>query len=334
MARQPDGIAIVGCGRVSAMHFKGAAAHPDGVRVVAACDPVAERREWARATYGVERVVASLDELLDVAGWHTAIVCTPTHVRTEAVRALAEAGRDILVEKPLADEYEPAAALVDIAEAAGVRLAVNQNFRHFYPFGAARDMIAGGGLGNVLGVAHLDLAYRQEEGWRNEATRHALSVMGVHWLDGFRHMLGREADTVTGRVLSSPALDAVGDTDAHVQIAFGATTVSYVQSFSSRVKLTETVVIGERGTLALGYAGATLTTAEGETALPHPYAGDKPAAAYQSLRDLLDAAALGREAPNSGRDNLHTIALLDAAYRSAGAGRPVEPHQPKEAVAP
>ena len=327
-----DGIAIVGCGRVSAMHFKGAAA--GGVRVVAACDPVAERRQWAASTYGVERVVASLDELVEVGGWRTAIVCTPTHVRTEAVRALAAAGRDILVEKPLADQYDEAAALVTIAREAGVRLAVNQNFRHFDPFGAARELIAGGAIGNVLGVLHRDLTYRQEEGWRNSAARHALSVMGVHWLDGFRHMLDREADTVFGRVLSSPALDAAGDTDAHVQLAFGAATVTYVQSFSSRVKATDTVVIGERGTLALGYTGATLTTVDGETAVPHPYAGDKPSAAYRSLRDLLDAAAAGHEAPNSGRDNLHTIALLDAAYRSAGAGRPVSPHQPREAVAP
>ena len=326
-----DGIAIVGLGRVSAMHLAGAAAHPGEVRVVAGCDPLAERREWARSTHGVPATVASVEELLDIDGWRTAIVCTPTHLREEVVRTLAAAGRDVLVEKPLADRFAEAVELVEICAKAGVTLAVNQNFRHFYPFGAARDAIAAGRIGAVRGVLHRDLSFREEQGWRNTAARHALSVMGVHWLDGFRYLLGREADEVVARVWSSPAVEAVGDTDAHVQLVFGETTLSYVQSFTSRRKAADTVIVGERGTIALDYATAVLSTADGDTPLPHPYAGDKPAAAYRSLRDLLDAG--DREPPNSGTDNLHTVALLEAVYASAATGRPTAPQQPKETPA-
>ncbi|MGH3165500.1 MAG: Gfo/Idh/MocA family oxidoreductase, partial [Trebonia sp.] len=57
-------IAIVGCGGVSGMHFEGYTAHPERVRVVAACDPVAERREWAEREHKVPRTFSSIEDLL------------------------------------------------------------------------------------------------------------------------------------------------------------------------------------------------------------------------------------------------------------------------------
>jgi predicted dehydrogenase len=45
---------------------------------------------------------------------------------------------------------------------------------------------------------------------------------------------------------------------------------------------------------------------------------------FLGLDRLLTAVETGTEAANSGRDNLRTIALLDAAYRSADTGAPIE----------
>ena len=47
----------------------------------------------------------------------------------------------------------------------------------------------------------------------------------------------------------------------------------------------------------------------------------KPASAFMELNELLLALEAGREPSNSGRDNLKTIALLAAAYRSADERR-------------
>lgn len=326
-------VAIVGCGRVSTMHLTGAARHPDEVRVVAACDPMPERLAWARETFGVETGFESVDALIDGAQWDTAIVCTPTHIRLDTVRALAAAGKNMLVEKPLADEYDEARELVRVAADASVHLAVNQNFRHYYPFGMARDLLAGGELGNPLGVLHQDLGYRREEGWRVTAQRHALSIMGVHWLDGFRHMLDREAGQVSAHIASAADLGVAGDTDVQALLRFGTAGVSYIQSFASRVPATRTVVIAEHGTLDLDYQRLVLATADGEREIPNPFAGDKPAAAYRSLVDLLHAVDAGTEPPHSGRDNLHTIALLDAVYKAARTGGPVIPTATEESRA-
>ncbi len=318
-------VAVVGCGGVSAMHFDGYRAHPERVRVVAACDPVAGRRAWAEREHGVPRTFASIGDMLGYGGWDVAVLCTPSEVREAAVSALARAGKHILAEKPLANGYDEASRLVTTCRNAGVTLAVNQNFRDHYAFGIAARLIAAGEIGSVLGISHRDLMFRQDRGWRLRMRRHAMSVMGVHWFDGFRQLTGRPATRVRARTYSSPAIDCAGETDAFVQIEFGAIPVSYVQSFSSRVATTETIVLGDRGTLRFGYGTLTRITGDDTAEWDNPHAGQgKPESTYASLSRLLDAIETGGEPGNSGQDNLRTIALLEAAYQSARDGRAIE----------
>src|ERR1700729_2914429 len=94
------------------MHFQGYRSHPERVRVVAACDPVAERREWAEREHGVPRTYSCVEDLLGYDGWDVAVVCTPSEVREPAVAALAGAGKHIMTEKPLAGTYAEARRLV------------------------------------------------------------------------------------------------------------------------------------------------------------------------------------------------------------------------------
>jgi predicted dehydrogenase len=318
-------IAVIGCGGVSAMHFEGYNAHPERVRVVAACDPVAGRRQWAEREHKVPRTFSSIEDLLGYDGWDVAVVCTPSQVRESAVAALAGAGKHILAEKPLADTYAEASRLVRLCADAGATLAVNQNFRDHYAFGIAARLIAAGEIGSVLGVSQRDLMFRQDRGWRTRLERHALSVMGVHWFDGFRQLIGEEATRVSARTYSSPAIDCAGETDAFVHIEFGQVPVSYVQSFSSQVAATETIVFGEEGTLRFDYGTLTRMTADGTAEWANPYAGaGKPESTYRSLQRLLDAIETGTQPGNSGQDNLKTIALLEAAYESARERRTVE----------
>jgi D-apiose dehydrogenase len=214
---------------------------------------------------------------------------------------------------------------VAICADAGVTLAVNQNFRDHYAFGIAARLIENGEIGSVRGISHRDLMFRQDRGWRTGMQRHAVSVMGVHWLDGFRQLIDGNATRVWARTYSSPAIDCAGETDAFVQVDFGEIPVSYVESFSSREHATETVVIGDQGTLRFDYGTLAKITADSTTEYDNPHAGNgKPESTYLSLSRLLDAIEAGKEPSNSGQDNLKTIALLTAVYQSAAEHRPVE----------
>ena len=322
-------IAVVGCGGVSRMHFEGYASHPDRVCIVGACDTDKQRAERARDEYGFEHAFGSVREMLDGADWEVGVLCTPTPVREQLVGTLAEEGKHIFVEKPMADSLAEGRRIVEACERVGVRLAVNQNFRLHYGFDIARSLIASGRIGKVHSIILQSLFFRQDEGWRTGCERHALSVMGVHWLDGFRWMLGSDPASIFCRTSSSDAIDCAGETDASVQIAFSnGTTVSCVQSFSSAVGRDEAIVVGEKGTLVLN--GTVELYDKDHRSEPterweNPYAGKgKPESAFAALEELLDAIEKGREPSNSGRDNLKTVALLDAAYRSASEGRVIE----------
>jgi predicted dehydrogenase len=322
-------VAVIGCGNVARMHFDAYANHPDRVRVVAACDPLREHLNASQERYGFEQGFGSLEEMIEAADWEVGVVCTPTPVRRETVGILAGAGRHVFVEKPFADTYEEARRMVERCDEAGVKLAVNQNFRYHYPFEIARRLISEGRVGNVVSIAHQDLMFRQDSGWRIRTERHALSVMGIHWLDGFRWILGDEAASISCKTRSSPAIDCSGETDACVQVVFerGAM-ASYVQSLSSPISRTETLIIGDEGMLRLDYKGAALfdkdNRKEPKEQWEAPYSGArKPEATFEDLNLLLTSLEQGSEPPNSGHDNLKTVALLDGAYRSAGEGRPI-----------
>jgi predicted dehydrogenase len=154
--------------------------------------------------------------------------------------------------------------------------------------------------------------------------------MGIHWLDGFRRLLDSEARSILCRTHRSPAIACAGETEAHVQISFqNDATVSYVQSFSSPLARTETLIQGEEGLLVLDYHGAALYRQEaGREPVErwtNPFGGaNKPESVFIGLDHLLRAMETGEEPPNSGRDNLRTVALLEAAYRSAAERRVVD----------
>src|SRR5581483_2402851 len=150
-------IAVVGCGNVSRMHFEAYLGHPERIRVVAACDPDVRHLNEARSKYGFAQGFTSLEEMIAQAEWEVAVVCTPTPIRARVIDTLASAGKHIFVEKPFADSYHDALHMVEACERAGVRIAVNQNFRYHYPFEKARSLISQGAIGRVVNIVHQDL---------------------------------------------------------------------------------------------------------------------------------------------------------------------------------
>jgi D-apiose dehydrogenase len=322
-------VALIGCGNNSHMHLDAYQAHSDRIRVVAACDPIAEHVNGVCQQYGIEQGFSSLEEMIAQSQWDVAVVCTPTHIRTQVVDMLASAGKHIFVEKPFADSYADAQHMVKVCSHAHVKLAINQNFRYHYPFELARDLVQKGKIGKVVSIVHQDLMFRQDVGWRTQLKRHAMAVMGVHWFDGFRRILNDEPESLMCETRSSAAIDCIGETEAVVTVNFqqGAL-VSYVESFSSPTRHTETWVLGEEGSIVLNYHETRLYDLEHRTTprqhWENPYRGtNKPEATFMSLSNLLTALEQGDEIPNNGEDNLKTIALLDGAYRSAEERRTV-----------
>ena len=332
-------VAIIGCGNVARLHAGAYRRHTDRVEVVAACDPLVDQARQLSAQFPGCRAYTSVGDAVRHSDWGVGIVCSPTPLHLQVVMELAQHGKHAFVEKPMADNLADARRMVDSCASAGVQLSVHQNFRYHYPFDLARALIRAGRIGRVLTVAHRELLFRQDDGWRNSAARHSLAVMGIHWLDGFRWMLDDEPEGVLCQLASSPLINARGDTDAVMQATFAnGAAVSYVQSFSSPDSALETNVIGDKGALRLTHnelrEWRVQTDERTEVVHANPPGSDKALATYLTLDQFLQALDSNTEASNSGRDNLRTVAFLEAAYLSAELGRVVRPEPDMSELVP
>lgn len=116
--------------------------------LVAVADPDEERRDAALRDHAV-KVAASLDDLLEDEAVEAVVLATPASMHADgAVRAL-EAGRHVLVEKPLAMTPDDADRVVETATRVGRTLMVGHTFLYSAPVARLREYVEQGELGPV-----------------------------------------------------------------------------------------------------------------------------------------------------------------------------------------
>lgn len=203
--------ALIGCGRIGAefdedpkrtevaTHAK-AWALVDGAEFVAAADPDAEKRDKVAAVYGVpvyEDPVAMLAEVRpDIVS-----IATPPHTHLAMVRAAVEAGaRAVWCEKPITADIAEAREMVRVCEEAGVVLLIDHQRRFEPKHRAAREFVAGGGLGEIQ-----QATFTYGAGIANTGT-HALDLMraflgAAEWVEAY------ESPNTSGKA-DDPNIDA------------------------------------------------------------------------------------------------------------------------------
>jgi predicted dehydrogenase len=102
---QKVGFALVGAGLFGERHAQAYSRHPD-VDFVAVCDLDGQRAREIAAKYGVRSYTTTLQDVLANPEIAAVSVATPDHLHREVAVALAEAGKHLLVEKPLATTTE------------------------------------------------------------------------------------------------------------------------------------------------------------------------------------------------------------------------------------
>lgn len=227
-------------------------------------DRAARRLGWAESSTDWRPVLERDD--VDVVD-----ICVPGHLHAEIAVAAIEAGKHVLVEKPLANTLVEAEKMVDVARAArrhGVRSMVGFNYRRVPALALARQHVADGRIGTVRQVR---VSYLQDwlvdaqapMSWRlrrESAGSGALGDLGSHAVDQVRHLLGQEIESVSGRtetfVRRRPGDD--GPEDVTVDDAAWATlrtsggavvSLEVSRMASGRKNALQIEVYGDRGSL-------------------------------------------------------------------------------------
>jgi nucleoside-diphosphate-sugar epimerase len=192
-------ICLIGAGNIARIHAEVLRSVP-GVAVVAIVDPRPGAAAALARLLPAARVLAGVEDALADGGFDAAHVLTPPDTHAEIGVRLLEAGRDVLLEKPLSVSSPQGARLVAAATASGASLGVNQNFLFHPAFVALRRAVDGGRLGRprsvevIYSVPLRQLAAGQFGHWMFAAAVNILLEQAVHPLSQIVALAGRSGE--------------------------------------------------------------------------------------------------------------------------------------------
>ena len=345
--RSDFGIGAVGAGFI--MRDVQLKAYADaGYNVVAITSRTPEIAREVADLRSIPRVYETLEDML----WDPAVeildIAVPPDKQLDVVRRALQGGhhlKGILAQKPLAVTLEDAAEIVRLCEHSGMVLAVNQNMRYDQSIRALKNLLNQGGLGTPV-LATIEMrAVPHWQAWLREYGRLTLLNMSIHHLDSFRYLFGEpESIYVSARKdprTRFPHEDGICLYILEYADGFRATGWDDVWAgprterddlkpyIKWRVEGTEGLAEGTLGwphypnrapsTLSfttLAQPGVWVTPRWPEVWFPDAFRGP--------MADLMNAIASKTEPATSGHDNLGTMALIEAGYRSMRERRPID----------
>ncbi len=310
-----------------------------GMKAVAACDVNETLLARAKEEFGLAQVYTDYRRLLDDPEVHVVSICTPDHLHAEHALAALEAGKHVLVEKPMCVSVEEAEALVKKVRATGLKLGVGNVLRFWPQFVAARKLVADGRVGELF---HVEGDYIHEcrevyarTPWRSDPRHPQCIVLGgaVHPLDLMRWVAGEVEEVFA--YSNHKALPWFGLRDNYVSVLRFKSGVTGKCQVSTGVQLRPHQKLG---LLAYGAQGSVWTDINEPQVylyvadeVPHqnryatipvePQAG-KP---IQGEIAQLAAAIRGEGEPMPDVvDGARTVAVCCAIVESAGTGQAVK----------
>lgn len=188
---------ILGCGDVAEKKSGPALYQARGSELVAVMRRDRSKAEDFAQRHGAKRAYDRAEDLLADPEVEAVYIATPPYLHCNQTLAAAQAGKHVLVEKPMAVDAAECDRMITACREAGVHLHVAY-YRRFYPkFVRAKEMLAEGAIGQVLGARLLMCAHSSGGGWRIDPAvsggGHFLDV-GSHRLDMLIHLLGDVAE--------------------------------------------------------------------------------------------------------------------------------------------
>lgn len=313
------------------------------VEILAVCNRSLERAKDVAVTYDICRTATwdQLGALLDELKPDFIDIITPPETHLEAVQLAAARGIHVICQKPLAPTREESLQIVDIANTAGIRFLVHENWRWQPWYREIKRQLDAGALGELYSIS---ARMRMGDGWQQDAylarqpffrtyPRLFVYETGVHFLDTFR-FLGGEIGSIYAQ-LSQRNPDIAGEDAGIIMANFhsGATALldasRYNESDASDPRYTfGTVrVEGSKGHIELSTDGAltlkSLGTEPQEVTYEHDRNGFAGDCVYALQRHFTDCMLNGTPFESTGEDYLHTICLVEACYESNSSGQAV-----------
>jgi predicted dehydrogenase len=320
-------IGVIGCGGIAVQHLN--AYRHAGFRVAALCDRTKSKAHtYHEKFYPDAMVTTDYRELLQHDEIEVVDITTYPADRVAIIEEAIGAGKHVLSQKPFVIDLDVGERLADLADARGVKLAVNQNGRWAPHFSFIREALKAGLIGRLMSAhfsAHWDHSWIIGTKFE-EIESLVLYDFGVHWFDMASHFFeDREALRVSAFATRASGQRAKPPMLAQAIIEFEDGQASIV--FNANVEHGQedrTVIAGTEGTIvsagpSLSEQAITIYTADGH-AKPTLDGTWFREGFHGAMAELLCAIEESREPVNNARGNLRGLGLCFAAIASAAEG--------------
>ena len=330
--------AIIGCGRISGKHIEALKAHSDNVEIVAVCDTKQERLDAAKAATGTKGY-QSLTSVLEETDADVLVLCTPSGLHPAQTVQIADAGRHVMTEKPMATRWKDGMRMVEACDHAGVRLFVVKQNRRNATLQLLKNAVDKKRFGRIY-MVNINVfwtrpqEYYDQDAWRGtwEFDGGALMNQASHYVDLLDWLIGPIESVQTYTATLARDIQVEDSAVMGVRWRSGAigsmnvTMLTYPKNLEGSI-----TILGEKGTVRIGGVAVNeiqhwefedkdaddekVKDVSYETTsvygFGHPLYYDN---AIKTLRGVA-------EPETDGREGLRSLEILIAAYMSARDGK-------------
>jgi UDP-N-acetyl-2-amino-2-deoxyglucuronate dehydrogenase len=332
--------AVVGCGRIAQNHFAALKQHSDRAEIVDVCDvqslPLTQAAEATGATpYG------NLAQMLVNTNADVVTLCTPSGLHPEQAIEIANSGRHVMTEKPMATRWRDGLRMVRACDEANVRLFVVKQNRRNATLQLLKRAMEQGRFGRVY-MVNLNVFWTRPQDYYDSAKwRGTWEFDGGAFMNQASHYIDL-LDWLVGPIESIQAYTSTLARNIEVEDT-GVMSVKWRSGALGSVNVTmltypknlegSITIIGEKGTVRIGGL-AVNEIQHWEFAEPHEDDEQVKRASYETTSvygfghplyyDNVINVLRGEADPETdGREGLKSLETLIAAYISARDGRRV-----------
>jgi UDP-N-acetyl-2-amino-2-deoxyglucuronate dehydrogenase len=349
---------ILGCGVIGPHHAK-AIAGLQSAELVAVADVVPELAEELADEHGCAHY-ASLEEMFSGVDLDAVCVCTPSGIHAEGAITALEAGKDVVIEKPVDVTLRAADRLIEVQRATGRRVAVVSQHRFDAAAQAVHEALTRGEFGRLTsGSAEVrwwrSQSYYDSGGWRGTWELDGGGVLinqAIHTIDLLQWLMGQVVEVTAHTGLLAHERIEVEDTAVAILKFTNGALGSIVATTAAYPGLaTRIAVHGDRGSAIIdndelayfhaageGQVGEAYGAGGGENQAEEvmeqygeggggPGAGADPGslsmAHRDQIQDFVEAVREGREPLVNLQEGRKPLAIIQGIYESARTGGPV-----------
>lgn len=356
---EPLKVGLIGTGSIAQLHGNAYKKFPEIVKLTAVCDINEEAVKRFATSFNVDDIYTDAITFFEKANIDAVDICTTHDTHYRLTMDAVEAGKHILLEKPMAIRMEDCRDLVKKTEKAGVIFMIGQNLRYLPQSQMVHKLIEEGELGEIWNVQAFDVMGSipprskikmppNNIHWYFDGSRSgggSLITLSIHSIDLFRYYIG-DIERVIGKTWTDHPYftnNAEERVVANLYFKNGATG-SVMSSFTTVSPWSHRYLIyGENGTISSDppageinirqfLAPVIISAKDRDAGLKNKFVPVKPnmegLPGYDPyINEILHFAQCckdGTEPISSGKNNLGTMKAIFGIYKSAQTGKIAE----------